>query len=204
MLKIEITDEGAKRLAQIEEGSVIGAGGPPEKASEFFAKLGGFPSSILAASGEQAELEMVERYLPGTLFLNITPVYNTPRALPTSPVDLVPEADPAEINIPFGRRFESWWNPKDKREFNFNGRCDSGCLIFEFWFFGFTVMRGYCYSGVQPKDETFEIPDSLTMVTEANNERQTPRCQIPPSGWWCSRDVGHEGPCAARVRLRPF
>lgn len=22
-------------------------------------------------------------------------------------------------------------------------------------------------------------------------------CQIPPLGWWCSRQVGHEGPCAA-------
>lgn len=24
------------------------------------------------------------------------------------------------------------------------------------------------------------------------------RCTIPPSGWWCSRKPGHEGPCAAR------
>ncbi len=23
-------------------------------------------------------------------------------------------------------------------------------------------------------------------------------CNIPPEGWWCSRDKGHEGPCAAR------
>lgn len=22
-------------------------------------------------------------------------------------------------------------------------------------------------------------------------------CNIPPEGWWCSRDKGHEGPCAA-------
>lgn len=24
------------------------------------------------------------------------------------------------------------------------------------------------------------------------------KCQKPPEGWWCSRDSGHEGPCAAR------
>lgn len=24
------------------------------------------------------------------------------------------------------------------------------------------------------------------------------RCAVPPPGWWCSREPGHEGPCAAR------
>lgn len=24
-------------------------------------------------------------------------------------------------------------------------------------------------------------------------------CRLPPEGWWCSRDAGHEGPCAARA-----
>lgn len=23
-------------------------------------------------------------------------------------------------------------------------------------------------------------------------------CKMPPAGWWCSRDKGHGGPCAAR------
>lgn len=23
-------------------------------------------------------------------------------------------------------------------------------------------------------------------------------CPQPPEGWWCSRTVGHDGPCAAR------
>lgn len=23
-------------------------------------------------------------------------------------------------------------------------------------------------------------------------------CTLPPAGWWCSRDAGHRGPCAAR------
>lgn len=26
------------------------------------------------------------------------------------------------------------------------------------------------------------------------------RCEIPPAGWWCSRERGHEGPCAARPK----
>jgi hypothetical protein len=25
-----------------------------------------------------------------------------------------------------------------------------------------------------------------------------PRCDLAPDGWWCSRNKGHEGPCAAR------
>lgn len=26
----------------------------------------------------------------------------------------------------------------------------------------------------------------------------TERCNVPPPGWWCSRDAGHPPPCAAR------
>ena len=26
---------------------------------------------------------------------------------------------------------------------------------------------------------------------------QTITCDVPPPGWWCSRDEGHDGPCAA-------
>src|SRR5688572_20133530 len=29
------------------------------------------------------------------------------------------------------------------------------------------------------------------------------RCSVPPDGWWCSREVGHEGPCAARPAADP-
>lgn len=28
-------------------------------------------------------------------------------------------------------------------------------------------------------------------------------CNRPPAGWWCSREAGHEGPCAARPGSRP-
>jgi hypothetical protein len=29
-------------------------------------------------------------------------------------------------------------------------------------------------------------------------------CGIPPDGWWCSREAGHEGPCAAREAIPPW
>lgn len=28
-------------------------------------------------------------------------------------------------------------------------------------------------------------------------ENLTHRCQVPPKGWRCTREPGHEGPCAA-------
>ena len=28
-------------------------------------------------------------------------------------------------------------------------------------------------------------------------------CEVPPEGWWCSREKGHEPPCAARPGKRP-
>jgi hypothetical protein len=34
-----------------------------------------------------------------------------------------------------------------------------------------------------------------TPLPEAVREQM---CQLPPDGWWCSREPGHEGPCAAR------
>lgn len=30
-------------------------------------------------------------------------------------------------------------------------------------------------------------------------------CDVPPEGWWCSREKGHEPPCAARpINRRPI
>lgn len=29
------------------------------------------------------------------------------------------------------------------------------------------------------------------------------RCVVPPPGWWCSREAGHDGPCAARPTTAP-
>lgn len=28
-------------------------------------------------------------------------------------------------------------------------------------------------------------------------------CHLPPVGWWCSRQPGHDGPCAARRATDP-
>jgi hypothetical protein len=32
----------------------------------------------------------------------------------------------------------------------------------------------------------------------------TCKCQIPPEGWTCSRESGHDGPCAALPKLSRF
>ena len=29
-------------------------------------------------------------------------------------------------------------------------------------------------------------------------------CQIPPPGWYCTREAGHDGPCAALPNLTAF
>jgi hypothetical protein len=34
--------------------------------------------------------------------------------------------------------------------------------------------------------------------TPALNLDHPVHCTVPPNGWWCSREAGHDGPCAAR------
>lgn len=38
-----------------------------------------------------------------------------------------------------------------------------------------------------------------TLIADApySEYLRTQRCSVPPKGWWCSREPGHEGPCAA-------
>jgi len=31
----------------------------------------------------------------------------------------------------------------------------------------------------------------------SGKETETGRCEVPPIGWYCTRDAGHDGPCAA-------
>lgn len=47
--------------------------------------------------------------------------------------------------------------------------------------------RVWWQSYVVPK-----VADSLIEVAQ--------RCERAPKGWWCSREEGHDGPCAARPR----
>lgn len=35
-----------------------------------------------------------------------------------------------------------------------------------------------------------------------DNQKEDQRCKIPPEGWWCSRESGHTGPCAARPTVK--
>ncbi len=50
------------------------------------------------------------------------------------------------------------------------------------------------HDGVRVVVEFGEIDVEITKQPEANHEV----CQVPPLGWWCSREPGHDGPCAAR------
>lgn len=47
------------------------------------------------------------------------------------------------------------------------------------------AIRLWWQSYVVPK-----VADSLIEVAH--------RCERAPRGWWCSREAGHDGPCAAR------
>jgi hypothetical protein len=38
----------------------------------------------------------------------------------------------------------------------------------------------------------------MEWMEQLENDFETELCHRPPPGWWCSRDPGHEGPCAAR------
>lgn len=39
-----------------------------------------------------------------------------------------------------------------------------------------------------------------TASTESTLAACVGECDLPPSGWWCSRGQGHSGPCAARIK----
>lgn len=51
-----------------------------------------------------------------------------------------------------------------------------------------------------PKSELLEIRDFLNRhLPGATEDDPVNRgCTLPPVGWYCSREPGHEGPCAAR------
>lgn len=43
----------------------------------------------------------------------------------------------------------------------------------------------------------FALRSLFPVGTIAGAEAQPITCEVPPPGWWCSRDAGHDGPCAA-------
>ena len=60
--------------------------------------------------------------------------------------------------------------------------CAIGCR-----YFGENVIHMVC------EPETTKDITGRQIKTEG-----PPMCKVPPEGWWCSREAGHEGPCAAR------
>lgn len=58
---------------------------------------------------------------------------------------------------------------------------------------GFGIMWDmyFMYAKPLPGRRTDRRPGARAMVDFESG------CQVPPRGWWCSREPGHEGPCAA-------
>lgn len=53
--------------------------------------------------------------------------------------------------------------------------------------------------GLVPKVFTLDVAegDSASAVSHVQKNFQKPVCDVPPPGWYCTREAGHEGPCAA-------
>jgi hypothetical protein len=59
-------------------------------------------------------------------------------------------------------------------------------------------------TGVPPAGSGLR-PDGLSQSSLSQAEPLVPNaCDVPPEGWWCSREAGHEGPCAAREIIPPW
>ncbi|NDQ58558.1 MAG: hypothetical protein GZ088_15940 [Acidipila sp.] len=65
------------------------------------------------------------------------------------------------------------------------------------------VVCAYCYPWLQKCEKCKEpftvskkrVPDT-TLCQGCYNGESAQKCDIPPSGWYCTRGKGHEGPCA--------
>jgi hypothetical protein len=51
------------------------------------------------------------------------------------------------------------------------------------------------YQGMLNWKATAEAKDMI--YTELSNKGPESRCEVPPEGWTCTREAGHDGPCAA-------
>ena len=59
--------------------------------------------------------------------------------------------------------------------------------------FGYT--SGFPLRDILPFASRSLFPRRAATIDAA--DIQTITCDVPPPGWWCSRDEGHDGPCAA-------
>ncbi len=59
-----------------------------------------------------------------------------------------------------------------------------------------TTNTSSCTENVQMIES--ELTGDRESAPDVNQGSET--CPIPPEGWWCSRAIGHDGPCAARPK----
>jgi hypothetical protein len=59
--------------------------------------------------------------------------------------------------------------------------------------------RIYVENGFDPEEAAARALEHYEAGHRLEALQSTPRgCLVPPKGWWCSREAGHDGPCAAR------
>lgn len=46
-------------------------------------------------------------------------------------------------------------------------------------------------------DVYYYNPFAVDDLIALNTSKETDECAVPPAGWRCTREAGHEGPCAA-------
>jgi len=49
---------------------------------------------------------------------------------------------------------------------------------------------------LNPKEEQYER-EYLGWWPDSESNEKVEKCSLPPKGWRCTREPGHEGPCAA-------
>ena len=59
----------------------------------------------------------------------------------------------------------------------------------------FGYVSGFPVRDILPFAARSLFPQRAATIEAA--ELQPINCDVPPPGWWCSRDKGHDGPCAA-------
>jgi len=76
----------------------------------------------------------------------------------------------------------------------------AGTIVFDSWGHDYGCANDDSRSsGVEHTSVTLNADGSYPFFTVPRQHLVLhERCPLPPEGWWCSREYGHEGPCAAR------